>query len=88
MISRAVKAGTMCALQSSGGRAASHYVILLDPEPSQSGYMQAVLRPGIFSLNDALEATRTEDGKTFFISPSGMVESSLDFERVRFKAAG
>jgi hypothetical protein len=88
VISRAVNAGTMCALQASGGRAASHYVILLDPEPSQSGYMQAVMRPGIFSLNEVLEATRTEDGKTFFLSPSGRIESSPDFEHVRFKAAG
>lgn len=87
VLSRAVAPATMCALSASGARGAPRDVILLDAEPSQSGYLLAVLRPETFTLREALEATRTADGKTFVLMPSGMVESGPDFEKVRFKMA-
>ncbi len=87
VISRVVIPATMCTLSASGARGAPQNVILLDAEPSNSGYLLAVLRPETFTLRDALEATRTADGKTFILSPSGMVESGPDFDRVRFKTA-
>jgi len=87
VLSRAVVSATMCTLAASGARGAPQHVLLLDAEPSPSGYLLAVLRPEIFTLRDALEATRTADGKTFVVTPSGMVESGPDFDRVRFKTA-
>ena len=85
MISRTVVSATMCTISASGARGAQQNVILLDTEPSSSGYLLAVLEPGIFSLRESLEATRTADGKTFMLSPSSMVESGVNFDRVRFK---
>ena len=69
----------------SGERGAPHNVVLLDADPSRSGYVQALLRPDSFTLRDALEVTRTADGKVFEVMPSGLVESGPDFDRVRFK---
>jgi hypothetical protein len=77
----------MCTLTASGVRGTPQNVILLDAEPSQAGYLLAVLRPETFALREALEATRTADGKTFMVRPSGLVESGPDFDRVRFKTA-
>jgi hypothetical protein len=85
VISRAVAPGTMATLSASGERGASHYVILLDTEPSPSGYLLALLRPDTLTLRETLEATRSADGKTFLLTPSGLVESGPDFDRVRFK---
>ena len=62
-------------------------VVFLDAEPSQSGYWLALLRPGSLVLRDAFEATRVADGMTFIVTPSGLVESGPDFDRVRFKTA-
>jgi hypothetical protein len=87
IISRAVASATMCTLTASGVRGTPQNVILLDAEPSQAGYLLAVLRPETFALREALEATRTADGKTFMVRPSGLVESGPDFDRVRFKTA-
>jgi hypothetical protein len=75
----------MCVVPLSGARGASRNVILLDAEPSSSGYMLAVLRPQTFTLREPVEATRKADGKTFALTPSGMVESGPDYDRVRFK---
>jgi hypothetical protein len=85
MLSRAVATATMSTLIAGGGRGAAKYVILLDADPSNSGYLLAVLRPNTFTLTEALETTRTTDGKTFVVTPSGLVESGPDFDRVRFK---
>ncbi len=85
VISRTVVSATMCTMLASGARGAPQPVILLDTEPSSSGYLLAVLEPGIFSLRESLEATRTADGKTFRLSPSSMVEGGINFDRVRFK---
>lgn len=85
VLSRSVVVGTMCTLRASGERAVPHNVVLLDAKPSRSGYLQGLLRPEAFTLRDALEATRTMDGKTFEVMPSGLVESGPDFDRVRFK---
>ncbi|MEQ1772690.1 MAG: hypothetical protein ABL891_02800 [Burkholderiales bacterium] len=87
IISRAVVPATMCTLTVAGVRGAPQNVILLDTEPSQAGYLLAILRPETFALREALEATRTADGKTFTVRPSGLVESGPDFDRVRFKTA-
>lgn len=65
---------------------APHNVVLLDAEPSRSGYLQALVRPESFTLIEALEATRTADGLSFMLMPSGMIESGPDLDRVRFKA--
>jgi hypothetical protein len=85
VLSRAVTPGTMCMRRLTGERGAPHNVVLLDAEPSRSGYIQALLRPESFTLRDPLEATRTVDGKSFAVMPSGLVESGPDFDRVRFK---
>ena len=88
IISRAISPATMCTSQLTGERGEPHQVVLLDAKPSRSGYMQALLRPESFTLRDALEATRTADGQTFMVMPSGLVESGPDFDRVRFKVEG
>ncbi len=88
IISRAISPATMCTSQLTGERGEPHQVVLLDAKPSRSGYMQALLRPESFALRDALEATRTADGQTFMVMPSGLVESGPDFDRVRFKVEG
>ena len=85
VIGRAVAPGTMCTQRTTGERGAPHNVVLLDAEPSRSGYIQVLLRPESFTLRDALEITRTADGKAFAVMPSGLVESGPDFDRVRFK---
>ena len=85
VISRTVVSATICTLSASGARGAPQQVILLDTEPSSSGYLLAVLEPGTFSLRESLEATRTADGKIYMLSPSSMVESGVNFDRVRFK---
>ena len=38
-------------------------------------------------LREALEVTRTVDGKVYVVMPSGLVESGPDFDRVRFKVS-
>lgn len=88
VISRAVTCGTMCTLSTEGARGSPHYVILLDAEPSPSGYLQALVRPGMFSLDEPLEATCTADGRKFHVAPSGMIEAGPDFDRARFKVVG
>ncbi len=85
VLTRTVVPATMCVVPVSGARGASRNVILLDTEPSSSGYMLAVLRPQTFTLREPVEATRKADGKTFALTPSGMVESGPDYDRVRFK---
>ena len=85
VLSRAVVPGTMCNRLATGVRGAPHNVVLLEAQPSRSGYLQVLLRPDSFTLRDALEATRTMDGKSFVVMPSGLVESGPDFDRVRFK---
>ena len=88
VITRGASPGTMCALRNLGGRGergTPHAVVLLDWQPSKSGYLQVLVRPDSFTMRDALEATRTADGKTFVLMASGVVESGPDFERVRFK---
>lgn len=85
VISRAMAPGTMCTISDTGDRGSPHNVVLLDLKPSRSGYLQALLQPESFTLRDALEATRTVDGKIFVLMPSGLVESGPDFDRVRFK---
>jgi cyclic-di-GMP-binding protein len=87
LLTSAVTSATMCTLSAAGARGNPKNVILLDHEPSASGYMLAVLRPESFSLRDAIEARRATDGKTFVMAPSGLVESGLDFDRVRFRVA-
>ena len=86
VISRAILPGTMCTCGPAGERGAPHNVVMLDPKPSRSGYMQILLRPESFTLRDALEVTRTVDAQTFMVMPSGLVESGPDFDRVRFKS--
>jgi hypothetical protein len=88
VISRAVTSGTMCTLSAEGTRGSPHYVIVLDTDPSPSGYLQALVRPGMFSLDEPLEAKCTADGKKFHAVPSGMIEAGPDFDRVRFKVVG
>ncbi len=85
VLSRAVAQGTMCTRRASGERGSPHNVVLLDAEPSRSGYIQVLVRPESFTLRDALEVTRTADGKVLAVMPSGLVESGPDFDRVRFK---
>lgn len=87
VISRLIAPGTMCALHSGGEPGVPHTIVLLDSNPSRSGYIQMLLRPESFTLRDALEATRTSDGKVFMVMPSGLVESGPDFDRVRFKVS-
>lgn len=88
LIGRAVISGTMRTLAAEGVHGAPHYVILLDAEPSPSGYLQALVRPGMFSMDEPLEATSTADGRKFHVAPAGMIESGPDFDRVRFKVVG
>ena len=85
VISRAILPGTLCTCKAGGERGEPHNVVLLDPKPSRSGYMQMLLRPDSFTLRDELEVTRTADAQTFMVMPSGLVESGPDFDRVRFK---
>ena len=85
VLSRAVMPGKMCTLSPAGERGAPHNIILLEAEPSESGYWQALVRPESFTLRDVLEATRVSDGKMFVVMPSGLVESGPDFYRVRFR---
>ena len=85
VLSRAVAPGTMCTRRSTGESGVPHSVVLLDTEPSRSGYIQALLRPESFTLRDPLEATHTAEGTSFALMPSGLVESGPDFDRVRFK---
>lgn len=87
VLCRAAVPATMRTLQAAGGRGIPHSVILLDPEPSQSGYLQALLRPETFDLRETLEAMRSADGQSYALMPSGLVESGPDFDRVRFKLA-
>lgn len=87
LLTSSVTLATMCTLTAAGARGEPKNVILLDQEPSASGYLLALLRPETFSLREAIEATRTTDGKTFVVAPSGLVESGLDFDRVRFRVA-
>ncbi len=84
-LSRSVIPATMCTVSASGVRGAPMSVILLDAEPSSSGYFLALLNPESSLLRDTIEVTRTADGKTFLLSPSGTVESGPNFDRVRFK---
>jgi len=86
ILSRAVVPATLCTVSASGVRGAPQSVIMLGAEPSQAGYLLMLLRPDTFTLREALEATRTADGKTFVVTPSGLVESGPDFDRVRLKA--
>ena len=88
VISRAVAPATLRTVSLTGERGAAHSVVLLDAAPSRSGYMQALLQPEAFTLEDEVEATRTSDGATFNLMPSGVVESGADFDRVRFKVEG
>jgi hypothetical protein len=85
VISRAVMPGTMCTRRANGDLGPPHNIVLLDGNPSASGYLQALLRPEAFTLREVLEATRLSDGKSFVVLPSGLVESGPDFDRVRFK---
>ncbi len=85
VISRAIASGTLCAVRTAGERGVAHNVVLLDIEPSRSAYLRALLPPTSFTLRAQLEATRTADGKTYTLMPSGLVESGLDFDYVRFK---
>ena len=85
VISRVIAPGTMCVRHGSGELGVPHTIVLLDVNPSRSGYIQMLLRPESFTLRDVLEATRTSDGKVFMVMPSGLVESGPDFDRVRFK---
>lgn len=86
VISRAILSGTLCTCSITGERGTPHNVVMLDPKPSRSGYMQMLLRPDTFTLRDELEVTRTVDAQTFMVMPSGLVESGPDFDRVRFKS--
>ena len=85
VISRAVVPATMVAQSGTGASAAPHKLVLLDAEPSTSGYLLALLRPETFTLRDELVVTRIADGVTFNVMPSGLVEAGPDFDRVRFK---
>ena len=85
-LSRAVTPATMCTRRDNSEIGTPHNVVLLDAEPSRSGYLQALVRPESFTLSEALEATRTADGLSFMLMPSGVIESGPDFDRVRFKA--
>jgi hypothetical protein len=85
VISRAVVPATMVVPSATGAPSAPHKVILLDADPSTSGYLLALLRPETFTLKDALVVTRIADGVSFNVTPSGLVEAGPDFDRVRFK---
>lgn len=88
VLSRGVTPGTMCTRRANGDLGPPHNIVMLEHNPSPSGYLQALLRPEAFTLRDVLEATRVSDGKSFIVLPSGMVESGPDFDRVRFKLVG
>ncbi len=85
VLSRAVAPGTMCVKRAGGERGVPHNVIFLAVDPSPSGYLQVLLRPESFVLQGTLEATRLFDGKSFELTPSGLIESGPDFDRVRFR---
>ncbi len=77
-LSRAVTPATMCARRNRSESGTPPNVVLLEAEPSRSGYLQVLVRPASFTLGEALRVTRTADGLSFMLMPSGVIERTAD----------